>query len=210
MSSPCAGRSYVGKRCLDLVVMVAIAVPVLVIGSLCAVAIKLTSSGPVFFRQARVGRHGEIFRIWKFRTMVEGDNPVIPSASRITGIGRLLRRTSLDEVPQLLNVAMGDMSIVGPRPTLSYQADRWTDRQRRRLDARPGLTGLAQIHGRNDLSWNDRIELDLDYISRQSLWRDLNIMIRTGGVLMSGSGNGATAAHDPIARVVEPVARPAR
>lgn len=206
MSASTSGSSYPGKRCLDLIVMVVIAAPVVVIGSMCALAIKTTSRGPVFFRQHRIGRHGQIFRIWKFRTMVEGDNPIIPAADRITGIGRLLRRMSLDELPQLINVATGDMSLVGPRPTLPYQADRWTDRQRRRLDARPGLTGLAQVGGRNDLSWEERIELDLEYLSSPSLWQDVHIMIRTSTVLLSGSGADATVAHDPIARVVEPAA----
>jgi lipopolysaccharide/colanic/teichoic acid biosynthesis glycosyltransferase len=199
-------RTYVGKRILDLTFVALVAVPALVIGIVCALAIKLDSSGPALFRQERIGRHGRIFRIRKFRTMVTGDNPVIPAADLITPVGRFLRRTSLDELPQLIDVALGHMSVVGPRPTLAYQADRWTNRQRQRLDARPGLTGLAQVCGRNDLSWDERIEYDLDYLDRQSMWLDLAIMRRTVGTLLSGSGGGTTAADDPLARVGEQIA----
>ena len=203
MSGRARPRSYAGKHLVDLAVLVIVGIPVILIGVLCALAIKLDSTGPVFFRQERVGRHGRTFLIWKFRTMHNAENPVIPTAERITTVGRLLRRTSLDELPQLINVALGHMSIVGPRPTLAYQAERWTPRQRGRLDDRPGITGLAQVCGRNDLSWPERIEHDLDYLDRQSLVLDLRIMSRTVPVLLSGSGTDATAAHDPIARVAE-------
>jgi sugar transferase EpsL len=197
---------YPTKRALDLVLVALVAVPALVVGALCALAIKLDSSGPAFFRQERIGRDGRIFRIWKFRSMVARDNPVIPAEHLVTPVGRFLRRTSLDELPQLIDVALGHMSLVGPRPTLPYQAERWTDHQMRRLDSRPGLTGLAQVCGRNDLPWDERIEYDLDYLARQSLWLDLTIMLRTVGALLSGSGGRATPADDPLARVVEQVA----
>ena len=144
-------RPYRGKRVMDLAILAVVAVPAVVIGTACALAVRVTSRGPVFFRQERVGMGGRLFRVWKFRTMVDGDNPVFPDASRITSAGRVLRRLSLDELPQLVNVATGEMSVVGPRPTLAYQVERYTDRQRRRLAVRPGLTGLAQVSGRNSL-----------------------------------------------------------
>ncbi len=193
--------TYRGKRTLDLMILTLAGPPALVIGLMCAIAIKLTSRGPVLFRQVRVGRSAQPFTVLKFRTMIDGENPIIPSDDRITAVGRFLRRTSLDELPQLLNVARGEMSVVGPRPTLPYQLDRWTESQRHRLDAKPGLTGLAQVNGRNDLSWPDRIEFDLRYVSEQSLLNDLMIIWRTAGAMLSGNGTGATSADDPIAGI---------
>ncbi|GJM38970.1 MAG: hypothetical protein DHS20C19_23370 [Acidimicrobiales bacterium] len=193
---------YRGKRLLDLAILAVVAVPAALICAVCAVAIRLTSRGPVLFLQERVGMDGTTFVVWKFRTMLDGENPIIPSDDRITTVGRILRRTSLDELPQLVNVARGEMSVVGPRPTLAYQVDRWTDRQRGRLAVRPGLTGLAQVNGRNDLSWPDRIEFDLEYVGSQSLRRDLAIIARTTTAMVGGEGTGATAADDPIAEVV--------
>ena len=194
---------YRGKRIFDLAVLLLVAGPSLLIGAVCALAVKATSRGPVLFRQERVGMNGKPIVVVKFRTMIDDDNPVIPSPDRITRVGRVLRRTSLDELPQLVNVARGEMSIVGPRPTLAYQVQRWTDRQRGRLSVRPGLTGLAQVSGRNDLSWADRIEHDLAYVARQSVRHDLAILVRTVGVMIGGEGSGATAADDPIAAVFE-------
>ena len=153
----------------------------------------------MLFLQERVGLNGEPFVVWKFRTMLDGDNPIIPSDDRITPVGRVLRRTSLDELPQLVNVARGEMSVVGPRPTLAYQVERWTDRQRGRLDVRPGLTGLAQVNGRNDLSWPERIEYDLDYVRAPVDLDRLAILLRTATAMLGGEGTGATAADDPIA-----------
>lgn len=192
---------YRGKRLLDLAVLAIVAVPALLVSLVCALAVRLTSRGPVLFLQERVGRDGAPFVVWKFRTMVDGDNPIIPSDDRITRVGRLLRRTSLDELPQLVNVARGEMSVVGPRPTLAYQVDRWTPRQRGRLAVRPGMTGLAQVNGRNDLSWPERIEFDLEYVATQSLRTDLGILARTASAMLGGEGTGATAADDPIAGV---------
>lgn len=194
-----AAHPYRAKRLVDLAILAVVAVPAAVVGLVCAVAVRLTSRGPVLFLQERVGRNGEPFVVYKFRTMFNGDNPVIPTADRITRVGRVLRRTSLDELPQLLNVAKGEMSIVGPRPTLGYQADRWTARQRERLAVRPGLTGLAQVNGRNDLTWPDRIEYDLTYVQTQSVLTDLRIIGRTAAALIGGEGTGATAADDPLA-----------
>lgn len=198
MSAP---RPYRGKRIVDLTLLALAALPAALLGGLCALAIRLTSRGPVLFLQERVGMDGAPFVVWKFRTMLDGDNPIIPSADRITPVGRVLRRTSLDELPQLVNVAKGEMSIVGPRPTLAYQVDRWTDRQKGRLAVRPGLTGLAQVNGRNDLSWPERIEFDLTYVETQSVLSDLRIVARTATAMVGGEGTGATAADDPIAGV---------
>ncbi len=186
---------------MDLALLAVVGVPALVLGAGCAIAVRLSSRGPVMFRQDRVGLNGEIIVVRKFRTMLDGDNPIIPDDDRITKVGRVLRRTSLDELPQLINVAHGDMSMVGPRPTLEYQVTRWTARQRGRLDVRPGLTGLAQISGRNDLSWDKRIEFDLEYVASQSVRADLRILSHTLTAIAGGEGTGATAADDPIAMI---------
>jgi lipopolysaccharide/colanic/teichoic acid biosynthesis glycosyltransferase len=199
---------YPGKRLFDLVVTAVLAVPVAVIGSLCALAVRLTSPGPILFRQERVGHNGTAFTLLKFRTMRHDGrpNPLHPDKNRITAVGRVLRRTSLDELPQLVNVARGDMSIVGPRPTLRYQVDRYDDRQLGRLAVRPGLTGLAQVQGRNATTWAERIELDLEYVERQSLFLDCRLLLRTVGALVSGSGVEGHPLDDPIARLDEPAA----
>ena len=190
---------YRGKRVLDLVLLAVVAVPAIAVGAVCALAVRLTSRGPVFFRQDRVGMGGEVFSVWMFRTMVAGDNPIFPDASRITSAGRWLRRLSLDELPQLLNVAAGEMSIVGPRPTLPYQVERYDGRQRLRLCVRPGLTGLAQVNGRNALDWSARIELDITYVQIQSVRTDLGILARTAKVVLSGEGAEGHPTDDPLA-----------
>lgn len=192
------GRPYAGKRLFDLVVLVVTAVPALAVAAVAGVAIRLTSRGPVLFRQERIGLHGRPFVVWKLRTMVHGANPVLPDDERITRVGRWLRRSSLDELPQLVNVARGEMSIVGPRPTLAYQVERYDDRQRRRLDVKPGLTGLAQVRGRNALAWSERIEHDLEYVARQSAWFDLLLLARTVGAVVSGVGHAGHPADDPL------------
>lgn len=191
---------YRGKRLVDLVLLAVVAVPALVVGAGCALAVKATSAGPVFFRQERVGMRGRPFRVWKFRTMVTGDNPIIPDPDRITPAGRWLRRLSLDELPQLLNVADGSMSVVGPRPTLRYQVERYTERQRGRLAVRPGLTGLAQIRGRNALPWEQRIEHDLEYVRTQSVRTDLAILAASFRVVLSGDGVEEHPVDDDISR----------
>jgi len=187
---------------LDLVIVAVAAVVVVPVAAVCALAVALTSRGPVLFRQARVGRGAEPFEVLKFRTMLDGDNPLIPADDRITSVGRVLRRLSLDELPQLWNVVRGEMSVVGPRPTLAYQVARYDDRQRRRLCVRPGLTGLAQVRGRNALSWAERIDLDLEYVARRSFWLDLRILVATPAALLGGAG---VEGHDPD----DPLARPA-
>lgn len=190
---------YRGKRLIDLVIVSLVGVPAAALGVVCALAVRLTSSGPVFFRQERVGMDGVPFQVWKFRTMTAGDNPVFPDASRITSAGRVLRRYSLDELPQLINVARGEMSVVGPRPTLAYQVERYDDEQRRRLAVRPGLTGLAQVNGRNALAWGERIAFDLQYIEQQSARTDLAILMATARAILSAEGVEGHPTDDPLA-----------
>jgi lipopolysaccharide/colanic/teichoic acid biosynthesis glycosyltransferase len=192
-------QPYRGKRVFDLVVLVIAAAPAAALGLCCALAVALTSRGPVFFRHERIGMNGRPFVVWKFRTMRDGDNPVFPDDERITNVGRILRRTSLDELPQLINVTAGEMSIVGPRPTLAYQVERYDEFQRRRLTVRPGLTGLAQISGRNRLTWPERIEYDLAYVDSQSPMTDLRIILRTFGALLSSDGAAGHPTDDPLA-----------
>ena len=201
------GRPYRGTRLVDLAVLAVVALPAAVLGAICAVAVRLTSPGPVLFRQERVGMGGAPFEMLKFRSMRTGVNPVFPDADRITPVGRILRRTSLDELPNLINVARGEMSVVGPRPTLAYQVERYDDRQRTRLVVRPGLTGLAQINGRNELTWPERIEFDLEYVDRQSALLDLRILVSTVGVLLTGSGVEGHQVDDPLAVEDPPEAR---
>ena len=161
-----------------------------------AVAVKLQDRGPVFFRQRRVGRDGVEFELLKVRTMVVGAEgkgagfAVDKGDARITRTGTLLRRLSLDELPQLWNVVRGEMSVIGPRPTLAYQVERYTPRQRRRLDVKPGLTGWAQIHGRASLPWDERIELDVWYVEHRSPLVDLKILLRTPLALFAGTYKG--------------------
>ena len=163
-----------------------------------AAAVKLGDRGPVLFRQERMGKDGVPFELLKLRTMVVGAETkgagyaVDRGDARITRVGGLLRRLSLDELPQLWNVVRGDMSLIGPRPTLAYQVERYTDRQRRRLEVKPGLTGWAQIHGRAALPWDERIELDVWYVEHRSPAVDLRILLRTPLALFSGTYKGAT------------------
>jgi lipopolysaccharide/colanic/teichoic acid biosynthesis glycosyltransferase len=171
----------------------AIASPAL---ALAAAAIKLQDGGPVLYRQRRVGLNGQEFELVKLRTMEVGAEhkgtgyAVNEGDPRITRVGRLLRRLSVDEIPQLWNVVRGDMSLIGPRPTLAYQVERYTPRQRRRLEVRPGVTGWAQIHGRARLPWDERIELDVWYVEHRSPWVDLKILAHTPRALFAGTYKG--------------------
>ncbi len=182
------------NRALDVLVAaaaLAVTAPLLLAA---AVAIKLDTRGPVFYRHARVGMGGAPFELWKLRTMVVGAENIGAGLyiedrdPRITRAGRLLRRFSLDELPNLFNVVQGDMAIVGPRPTVQVQVDRYTPHQRRRLEVRPGITGWAQVNGRTSLSWPERIELDVWYVDHRSLALDLRILARTLKLLASGQG----------------------
>jgi len=161
-----------------------------------ALAVKLEDGGPVLFRQTRVGRDGVDFELLKLRTMVvdaehKGAGFAVDAGdSRITRVGKILRKTSVDELPQLWNVVRGDMSLIGPRPTLRYQVEKYTARQRKRLDVLPGLTGWAQIHGRATLPWDERIELDVWYVENRSPRVDLKILLRTPLALFGGTYRG--------------------
>jgi len=163
-----------------------------------AVAIKLDGGGPILYRQRRVGLRGTDFELVKLRTMRVGAEregagyAVNEGDPRITRVGRVLRRLSLDEIPQLWNVVRGDMSLVGPRPTLAYQVEKYTPRQRRRLDVKPGITGWAQVHARARLPWDERIELDVWYVEHRSPWVDLKILARTPAALFGGTYKGET------------------
>jgi lipopolysaccharide/colanic/teichoic acid biosynthesis glycosyltransferase len=163
-----------------------------------ALAVKLGDGGPVLFKQTRVGKDGRDFELLKLRTMVVGAETkgagyaVDRGDSRITRVGRFLRRTSLDELPQLWNVVRGDMSVIGPRPTLRYQVEKYSARQRRRLEVLPGITGWAQTHGRASLSWDERIELDVWYVEHRSPLLDLLILLRTPFSLFGGTYKGET------------------
>jgi lipopolysaccharide/colanic/teichoic acid biosynthesis glycosyltransferase len=159
-----------------------------------AVALRLESGSPVIYRQRRVGLHGAPFDLLKLRTMVPGADEigagigVLEDDPRITRVGALLRRYSLDELPNLFNVIRGELAIVGPRPTVKVQVDRYTERQRRRLEVKPGITGWAQVNGRASLPWPERIELDVWYVDHRSLRLDLRILAMTARMLLSGRG----------------------
>ena len=182
------------NRALDLAVaglLIVLTAPLL---GLAALAIKLESRGPVIYRQRRIGKDGRPFELLKLRTMVPGAESmgagiyVLEGDPRITRTGRLLRRFSLDELPNLVNVLRGELAIVGPRPTVQEQVDGYTVRQRRRLEVKPGITGWAQINGRAELPWADRIELDVWYVEHRSLRLDLRILARTARLLATGRG----------------------
>ena len=190
------GRGNALNRVLDVAIAgagLAITRPLL---ALSALAVKLEDGGPVLYRQLRVGKDGADFELLKLRTMVVGAETigagyaVNRGDSRITRAGRVLRRLSLDELPQLWNVVRGDMSVIGPRPTLRYQVDRYTERQLHRLDVKPGITGWAQIHGRTELPWAERIELDLWYVEHRSPSVDAKILLRTPLALFGGTYKG--------------------
>ena len=182
------------KRALDVVGAVAILVVSAPVLAVAALAIRLEGGGHVIYRQRRVGRFGEAFELYKLRTMVSGAETMGAGISleagdsRITRLGAILRRTSIDELPNLVNVLRGEMSIVGPRPTVQVQVDRYTERQRGRLSVRPGITGWAQINGRASLPWHERIELDLWYVEHVSLALDLRILMRTLRMVVTGHG----------------------
>jgi lipopolysaccharide/colanic/teichoic acid biosynthesis glycosyltransferase len=182
------------KRALDVlgaVIGLALSAPVLAVA---AIAIRLEGDGHFIYRQRRVGRGGVPFELFKLRTMVAGAETmgsglaVDHGDDRITRVGALLRRTSLDELPNLINVLRGEMSLVGPRPTVQVQVDRYTERQRHRLDTRPGISGWAQVNGRASLPWHERIELDLVYLERASLREDLRIMALSVRMVLTGHG----------------------
>lgn len=172
----------IGKRALDLGLTVPSMVVVVPIGVVIAALLRIKLGTPVLFRQPRPGREGRLFELVKFRTMTEARDAggaQLPDEQRLTPFGRWLRATSLDELPTLWNVIRGDMSLVGPRPLLVQYLDRYTPEQRRRHEVLPGITGWAQIHGRNALSWREKFELDVWYVDHVSLRTDLQILLQT-------------------------------
>ena len=184
------------KRTIDIVgasVLLAlmIVIPVLIV---IPIIIRLTSKGPAIFTQDRTGKDGKTFKIYKFRTMripeesLDENSEMLPPEERITKVGRFLRKTSLDEVTQIFNILNGTMSFVGPRPTLPYQMERYTERQLKRLDMRPGITGWAQVNGRNDLAWTEKLEFDVEYIEKFNVWFDIKILFRTVLVVLKADG----------------------
>ena len=193
-----AGRERRVNRAADIAIggaALVVASPVL---ALAALAIKLDGGGPILYRQTRVGRGGADFELLKLRTMVVGAETmgagfaVNEGDSRITRTGRILRKLSLDELPQLWNVVRGEMSVIGPRPTLRYQVEKYTPRQLRRLEVRPGITGWAQIHGRATLPWDQRIELDVWYVDHRDWKTDVLILVRTPLALFRSTYKGET------------------
>jgi lipopolysaccharide/colanic/teichoic acid biosynthesis glycosyltransferase len=196
------------KRAFDLVAGTALSVITAPLVATLALLVALESRGHPIYTQTRVGLDGRPFQILKLRTMVSGAEhqgaglAINAGDARITRVGALLRRYSLDELPNLWNVVRGDMSIVGPRPTLQHQVDTYTEHQRRRLSVKPGITGWAQVNGRNALPWPERIELDLWYVEHWSMTLDLRILRQTFGQVLGGAGmyKGSTGGWEPPAQ----------
>jgi lipopolysaccharide/colanic/teichoic acid biosynthesis glycosyltransferase len=196
-------NSQIVKRVLDISICLLVLPLALLIMAVCAALVWIDNPGPIFFYQLRTGQGGRRFRMFKFRTMVTNAEALkqkyahlneltwpdfkITNDPRVTRVGRILRKTSLDELPQLFNVLRGDMSLVGPRPT-SFDASTYALWQTERLEVLPGITGLWQISGRSDLDFDDRLRLDIEYIERQSLWLDLQILFRTAAAIFSQRG----------------------
>ena len=181
----------VGKRIGDLLLVVPGLILVSPLLLLLALIVRLNMGSPVLFRQTRPGFKGTPFRVFKFRTMRDlrdADGRLLPDASRLTAFGRFLRAASFDELPELFNVLKGEMSLVGPRPLLMQYLDRYSPEQARRMDVRPGLTGHAQVHGRNLVSWDERFRLDVWYVDRCSVWLDLKILFQTIGTVLKREG----------------------
>lgn len=179
------------KRCLDVLLSlcgIIVLSPILIV---LAVLVRVKLGSPVLFHQERPGRHEKIFRLYKFRSMTDEKDPqgnLLPDEVRLTRFGRLLRSTSLDELPELFNILKGDMSLIGPRPLLVRYLPYYTEEERHRHDVRPGLTGLAQVNGRNALGWEDRFQYDLDYVNHISFGLDLKIICMTAGKVLKRSG----------------------
>ena len=179
------------KRLIDLLVALILVVVLSPIVALVAIAVRLSSGSPILFRQERPGCDGEIFTLLKFRTMrdsTDGSGRVLSDGERLTGVGKVLRRTSLDELPEFANIVRGQMSFVGPRPLLVEYLPLYSSEQARRHEVRPGLTGLAQVVGRNALTWDQKFALDVQYVDNWSLGLDLRILWRTLSMVLTGQG----------------------
>ena len=183
-------KNYI-KRCMDFLLAlcgIIVLSPILLV---LAVLVRVKLGSPVLFHQERPGRHEKIFKLYKFRSMTDekdADGNLLPDEVRLTRFGKLLRSTSLDELPELFNILKGDMSLIGPRPLLVRYLPYYTEEERHRHDVRPGLTGLAQVNGRNALGWEDRFRYDLDYVNHISLGLDLKIIGMTVGKVLKRSG----------------------
>jgi len=187
-------RSVIAKRALDIGVALASLIVLSPVLALIALLIKLTSGGPVLIRQVRPGLGGRPYRLIKFRTMKDvrdSSGNLLPDEQRLTRLGCFLRRTSLDELPELINVLKGEMSLVGPRPLLTQYLDRYTPEQARRHEVKPGITGWAQISGRNALTWEEKFKLDVWYVDHRSLALDLKILLLTPFSALRGYGVSA-------------------
>ncbi|WP_307803815.1 sugar transferase [Micromonospora echinofusca] len=190
------------KRTLDLTVALLVLIAAAPVILLAVLLIRLRLGSPVVFVQERTGRGEQPFRIYKFRTMTDerdADGNLLPDGVRCRGLGVVLRRLSIDELPQLWNVVRGDLSLVGPRPLVPRYDPWYTDRERQRFLVPPGITGLAQVNGRNGLPWNERLEYDVQYVENWSPWLDLRILVRTVGNVLLGSG----IAVDPTATMLD-------
>ena len=194
------------KRVFDVVfsllaIVLLTIIPVLIV---IPIVIRLTSKGPAVFKQVRIGRGTTPFMMLKFRTMIteqyDSNGVEIMSEDRITKVGKFLRKTSLDEVMQLFNILMGSMSLVGPRPMLDYQVERCTEEERTRFEMRPGVTGWAQVTGRNNITWTERIQYDIEYVNNFSLWFDLKIFLRTILVVLKREGVDIQPAYRAVDR----------
>ena len=194
------------KRAFDIfvsavVLLCATIIPLMIV---IPIVIRVTSKGPVIFKQIRVGQNGKTFMMYKFRTMIveqyDPNGKEIMSEDRITKVGRLLRKTSLDELPQLFNVLNGTMSIVGPRPMLDYQAPRCIGEEKLRCDMRPGLTGLAQIKGRNNIQWEERIQYDIEYVKTFTFWLDIVILFKTALLVLKKQGTDVKPEYRGVSR----------
>ena len=190
-------RFITAKRWMDLLLGALILILISPLLLVTSILIELLDPGPLLFSQIRGGRRGEPFRLFKFRTMRAGRKPdpkeLVPlDHPEITRLGRFLRRTKIDELPQIFNVLRGDMSLIGPRPTLLDQIEAYDEFQRIRLDVRPGCTGLAQIHGGAAISWPERIRYDVYYVARSTLWIDLWVILMTPGSILRGEKRTAT------------------
>lgn len=183
------------KSILDFIFSLLFLIILLPVFIIIATAIKLDSKGSAFFIQERVGKDGKLFKVYKFRTMYQNNQQVKSdnyyteeNDPRITRVGRFLRKTSLDELPQLINIIKGEMSFIGPRPTLKYQVDQYNEFQLQRLKMKPGVTGWAQVNGRNSIPWPDRIKYDVYYVNNYSLLFDLKILLKTIKVVLYHEG----------------------
>lgn len=182
------------KRLLDIFISLFALLILMPVFLIVVYKVRKNLGSPVFFLQERPGKDGKLFKMIKFRSMKDGvdqDGNILPDEERITPFGQKLRSTTLDEMPQLINVLKGDMSIVGPRPQLADFMQHYTSRQMRRHDVRPGMTGLAQVSGRNNLSWEEKFELDVEYVEKHNIWLDFKIMVKTVQVMLKKEGINA-------------------